>query len=68
MKDLIKQILPQTFYAHLNSEDRLKMMVEHWNRAIQVNQELEERLNGLPDKKDVDMCLEIIKNYINRNK
>ena len=39
--DLIEKYLPKTYYAGLNSEYRLKMLVESWQRAITVNQELE---------------------------
>ena len=43
--DLIEKHLPSTFYAGLSSEERLKMLVKHWRRAIEVNQELEEKLS-----------------------
>src|SRR5690606_9455716 len=45
--DLIKKYLPKTYYAGLSSEERLKKMVEDWQRAIKVNQELEEKLSSL---------------------
>lgn len=36
--------MPETFYSGLNASMRLKMLVDHWQRAIKVNQELEEQL------------------------
>jgi len=54
MKDLIKEILPETFYADMCSEDRLRMMVKHWNRAIKINQELEEKISNLTEPKYTD--------------
>ena len=43
--DLIKKYLPKTYYAGLSSEERLKMLIKHWQRAIKVNQELEEKIS-----------------------
>ena len=44
--NLIEKHIPKTFYAGLSSEGRLKMLVEHWQRAIKVNQELETKLSS----------------------
>lgn len=44
MNDLIKKHLPKTFYAGLGSEERLKMLVKHWQRAIEINHQLEQML------------------------
>jgi hypothetical protein len=43
--DLIKTHIPETFYAELPDEERLKMLIKHWQRAIKVNQELEEKIS-----------------------
>jgi predicted hydrolase (HD superfamily) len=44
---LINKHLPKSFYAGLNNDQRLRMLVEHWQRAIEVNQQLEEKLSKL---------------------
>lgn len=39
----LEAILPATFYAGASLEFRIKRMVEDWQRAVKVNQELETR-------------------------
>lgn len=46
MEDLIKKILPKTYYAELDSEARLTMIVEAWRRLIKINQELEQKIDS----------------------
>ena len=46
-EEIINKYLPDTFYAGLNSEERLKMLVKHWQRAIEVNHQLEEKISNL---------------------
>lgn len=46
MKDLIKKYLPKTYYADRNSEERIKLFVEHWRRLVKVNQELEQKIDS----------------------
>ncbi|MCK9543760.1 MAG: hypothetical protein M0R03_17205 [Novosphingobium sp.] len=57
--DLIKKYLPKTYYAGLSSEERLKMMVEGWQRAIKVNQELEEKLSSPVEPLVMPMLAEV---------
>ena len=40
-RDEWNNLLPTTFYAGLPFEQRVILMVDQWNRAIKVNQELE---------------------------
>ena len=43
----IESIIPATFYAGLELEERLKMLVSVWQRAIEVNQQLQvDKLEG----------------------
>ena len=43
----IESIIPATFYAGLELEERLKMLVSAWQRAIEVNQQLQvDKLEG----------------------
>ncbi len=53
--DLIKKILPKTYYADRGSEERIKLFVEHWRRLVKVNQELEEKVSRveLPVKPEI---------------
>lgn len=46
----IRDIIPSTFYAGLELEERLKMLVNHWQRAIEVNHQLQEKTDGIVDK------------------
>jgi len=49
--DIIEKYLPKTFYTSLSSEDRLRLLVNHWQRAVKLNQEMDEAL---------EECLEYI--------
>ena len=42
-KDLIKKYLPKSFYAGLDSEERLKMLIKHWQRAIKIINKINQR-------------------------
>ena len=44
---LIEALLPSTFYADRDLVFRVKMLVENWQRAVKVNQQLEEELHGI---------------------
>jgi len=46
----LELIIPVTFFAGLSFEERLKMLVRHWQRAIIVNQSLEKELTKLKDR------------------
>ena len=55
--DLIKAHLPKTYYADRDSEERIKLFVEHWQRLVKVNQELQEKV----DNSRVDAEVKVLK-------
>ncbi len=46
----LESIIPVTFYAGLGFKERLQMIVEHWQRGIKINHELENELTELKEK------------------
>lgn len=50
----IEQQLPATFYAGLPLVQRVKMLADHWRRALQINAILTEQLEAQYEKAKAD--------------
>ena len=61
----LSELLPDSFYANTPLKRRIKMMVDIWNRSVQVAQELQEENERL--KESLNKIDNLIGNYMHND-